>query len=131
MGGLSKTEGASKSFINRKSQLSNGQHLNRQHNGHILTLFEVPKPLSTLGIGVDAIPKSVKESVVFDGNDLGKLGNIEALPTTEEVSIFVKQNFSVKGVLSADDMNKLHLEAKKYLDENDVLSAWKVLLAEK
>jgi hypothetical protein len=30
-----------------------------------------------------------------------KLGNIEALPTPEEVSIFVKQNFSVKGILSS------------------------------
>lgn len=94
-------------------------------------LFEVPKPLSTLGIGVDVIPLHVKESHVFDGNDLGKLGNIEALPSPEEVSIFVKQNFSLKGVLSADDQDKLHLEAKKCLDENDVLSAWKVLLAEK
>lgn len=94
-------------------------------------LFEVPKPLSTLGIGVDAIPKYVKESNVFDGNDLGKLGNVEALPTTEEVSIFVKQNFSVKAVLSSDDVEKVHLEAKKYLNDNDVLSAWKVLLAKK
>lgn len=94
-------------------------------------LFEVPKPLVTLGIGVDAIPNHVKESVVFDGNDLGKLGNIEALPTIEEVSIFVKQNFSVKGVLSSDDKEKVHLEAKKYLDNNDVFSAWKVLLAKK
>ncbi len=68
---------------------------------------------------------------VFDGNDLGKLGNIEALPTPEEVSIFVNQNFSVKAVLSSDDQQKVHLEAKKYLDENDVLSAWKVLLAKK
>jgi hypothetical protein len=33
----------------------------------------------------------------------------------------------VKGILSADDQDKLHL-GKKYLDENDVLSAWKVLL---
>jgi flavin reductase (DIM6/NTAB) family NADH-FMN oxidoreductase RutF len=94
-------------------------------------LFEVPKPLSTHGIGVDVIPEHIKKSLIFDGNDLGKLGNIEALPTPEEVSIFVKQNFSVKGILSADDQDKLHLEAKKYLDENDVLSAWKVLLAEK
>ncbi|PKH66445.1 flavin reductase [Flavobacterium sp. ALD4] len=94
-------------------------------------LFEVPKPLSTLGIGVDVIPDRIKKSLIFDGNDLGKLGNIEALPTPEEVSIFVKQNFSVKGVLTSDDQDKLHLEAKKYLDENDVLSAWKVLLAEK
>ena len=94
-------------------------------------LFEVPKPLSTLGIGVDAIPDFIKESTVFDGNDLGILGNIEALPTKEEVTIFVKQNFAVKGVLSSDDELKVHLEAKKYLDSNDVFSAWKVLLAER
>jgi flavin reductase (DIM6/NTAB) family NADH-FMN oxidoreductase RutF len=94
-------------------------------------LFEVPKPLTTLGIGVDAIPSFIRKSTVFDGNDLGKLGNIEALPTTEEVSIFVNQNFSVKGVLSSDDQEKVHLEAKKYLNNNDVLSAWKVLLAKK
>jgi hypothetical protein len=94
-------------------------------------LFTVQKPLSTLGIGVDAIPGFIKESTVFDGNDLGMLGNIEALPTIEEVSIFVKQNFAVKAVLSSDDREKVHLEAKRYLDENDVLSAWKVLLAKK
>lgn len=94
-------------------------------------LFEVPKPLSTLGIGVDAIPNFIKESPIFDGNDLGILGNVEALPTMEEVSIFVKQNFAVKGVLSSDDAEKVYLEAKKYLNANDVSSAWKVLLAEK
>jgi len=94
-------------------------------------LFEVPKPLSTLGIGVDAIPNFIKESPVFNGNDLGMLGNVEALPTLQEVSIFVQQNFAVKGVLSADDQQKVHLAAKKYLDDNDVLSAWKVLLAKK
>lgn len=94
-------------------------------------LFEVPKPLSTLGIGVDAIPNFIKESSVFNGNDLGMLGNVEALPTLQEVSIFVQQNFAVKGVLSADDQQKVHLAAKRYLDDNDVLSAWKVLLAKK
>ncbi len=94
-------------------------------------LFEVPKPLSTLGVGVDVIPDYIKKSSVFDGNDLGKLGNIEALPTTEEVSIFVKQNFAVKAVLSSDDQQNVHLEAKKYLEKDDVLSAWKVLLAKK
>lgn len=94
-------------------------------------LFEVPKPLATLGIGVDAIPNFIKKSSIFDGNDLGKLDNIEALPTLEEVSIFVQNNFAVKGVLSSDDQGKVHLEAKRYLDDNDVLSAWKVLLAKK
>ncbi len=92
-------------------------------------LFEVEKPLATLGIGVDAIPEFVKESPIFNGNDLGKLGNVEALPTNEEITIFVKQNFEVKGVLSADDEVKKHQLAKEYLDKNEVLTAWKVLLA--
>lgn len=94
-------------------------------------LFEVPKPLSTLGIGVDAIPHFIKESKVFNGNDLGVLGNVEALPTEEEITIFVKENFEVKGVLSADDDIKKHQFAKEYLNKNEVLIAWKVLLAKK
>ena len=94
-----------------------------------LGLFEVPKPLTTLGIGVDSIPDFVKRSTVFNGNDLGMLGNIEALPTREEIDTFVKQNFAVKGVLSADDELRQHQKAKEYIDNNDVASAWKVLLA--
>ena len=94
-------------------------------------MFEVPKPITSLGIGVDAIPHHIKQSPVFDGNDLGMLGNIEVLPTSEEVSIFVNQNFKIKGVLSGDDVVKQHLKAKDYLLDNDILSAWKVLLAEK
>ncbi len=94
-------------------------------------LFEVPKPLTTLGIGVDQIPDFIKQSNVFNGNDLGMLGNIEALPTTEEVTIFVKENFSVKGILSTDDEHKIHLMAKDFLQKGDVISAWKVLLAER
>jgi flavin reductase (DIM6/NTAB) family NADH-FMN oxidoreductase RutF len=92
-------------------------------------LFEVPKPISTLGIGVDNIPNFVKNSPIFDGNDLGMLGNIEALPSEEEIVIFVNENFAIKGVLSSDDEHKVHLKAKEYLNNQDILSAWKVLLA--
>ena len=94
-------------------------------------LFEVEKPLTTLGIGVDAIPDFIKQSAVFDGNDLGKLGNVEALPTSDEIDIFVKENFAVKGVLSSDDQEKVHLKAKEYLDNNEVISAWKMLLSKR
>ncbi len=94
-------------------------------------LFEVEKPLATLGIGVDAIPDFIKESAIFNGNDLGKLGNVESLPTEEEITIFVKENFEIKGVLSADDEVKKYQLAKLYLDKNEVLTAWKVLLAKK
>ena len=94
-------------------------------------LFEVPKPLTTLGIGVDMIPSFVRESAVFDGNDLGMLGNVESLPTSEEIDIFVKENFAVKGVLSSADEENVHLKAKEYLEKQDAISAWKVLLAKR
>ena len=42
---------------------------------------------------------------------------------------FVKQNFEIKAVLSADDDEKKYHLAKDYLDNNEVLTAWKVLLA--
>lgn len=94
-------------------------------------LFEIPKPLTTLGIGVDAIPDFIRNSEVFDGNDLGLLGNVESLPTEKEIAIFVTQNLSVKGVLSAADELKIHHKAKEYLSRQDALSAWKVLLAKR
>ena len=94
-------------------------------------LFEVEKPLSTLGIGVDNIPEFIRESTYFNGNDLGKLGNIEAIPNEEEITIFVKENFEVKAVLSSDDLDTKFAKAKEYLDNNQVLNAWKLLLAEK
>ncbi len=96
-----------------------------------LGLFEVEKPITSLGIGVDNIPDFVKNSPVFDGNDLGKLGNVECLPTSVEINIFVNDNFAIKGVLSSDDLDKIHRKAKDFLNNNDALSAWKVLLANK
>lgn len=92
-------------------------------------LFEVPKPLVTLGIGVDQIPDFIKESGVFSGNDLGMLGNIEVLPTQNEITTFVNETFEVKAVLSSDDQDKIYSKAKAYLAKEQVIEAWKLLLA--
>lgn len=92
-------------------------------------MFEVPKPLVTLGIGVDNIPDFIKESGFFSGNDLGMLGNIEALPTKEEITTFVNESFEAKAILSADDIEKVYQKAKEYLSKEQVLDAWKLLLA--
>jgi len=92
-------------------------------------MFEVPKPLSTLGIGVDQISEEIKTSKVLTGNDLGKLGNIESLPTEEEVAVFVSKNMEVRKTISTFEIEKKHTLAQKYLTNGDVLSAWKVLLA--
>ena len=92
-------------------------------------LFEVPKPLVTLGIGVDAIPDFIKQSGVFSGNDLGMLGNVEVLPTQDEITNFVNQSFEAKAVLSGDDIQKVHLKAKDFLAKEQVVEAWMLLLA--
>ena len=94
-------------------------------------MFEVEKPLTTLGIGVDMIPDFIKKSSFFDGNDLGKLGNIENIPTEEEISIFVKENFEVKAVLSSDDSDTIFQKAKEYVANGRAIDAWKLLLAKK
>lgn len=44
-------------------------------------LFEIPKPLTTKGIGVDQLPESARQSKVLTGNQLGRLGNMEQAPT--------------------------------------------------
>lgn len=48
-------------------------------------LFEVAKPLTTLGIGVDALPEWIKTHPMFTGNDLGRLGNVEKKPNLSEI----------------------------------------------
>jgi hypothetical protein len=98
-------------------------------------LFEVQKPVRTLGIGVDAIPAVIRNSTILSGNDLGKLGNIENLPEAEEIE-HAANDFELRSILTsnADGMEKreaLHELAKKLLNENHVLEAWKVLLQDK
>lgn len=86
--------------------------------------FEIPKPLSTLGIGVDQIPESIRNSTVLTGNNLGVLANVEALPNEEVVDNFAQEHPEYLGLSE----EKKHTFAQQYLDKNDVESAWKVLL---
>ncbi|MGB5498740.1 MAG: flavin reductase family protein [Maribacter sp.] len=92
-------------------------------------LFEVPKPLSSLGIGVDTIPEEIKTSTVFTGNDLGMLGNIEKLPSQSQIDEFISSNDGLNALIKSRNRVKVHLKAKEYLTNEEVLSAWKVLLA--
>ncbi len=94
-----------------------------------LGMFEVPKPLTTLGIGVDSISTEIRNSRVLTGNDLGKLGNIEGLPTPEEIRSFLDEEPHAAGIIKEGDENKTHLEAQKYLEKDEPAKAWKLLLA--
>jgi len=92
-------------------------------------LFEVPKPLSTLGIGVDSIPEEIRNSKILSGNDLGLLGNVEKLPSEEEIKDFISSESGFEELIASSDSNEIHKKAKEYLRRNKVLSAWKLLMA--
>ena len=96
-------------------------------------LFEVAKPLSTLGIGVDAIPSEIRNSKVLTGNNLGQLGNVEILPDETEVNDYKLMELSELFLNHADEAEileqKLHEKAKQLLYEGNVTDAWKTLLA--
>lgn len=86
-----------------------GNWYNRAKEG----MFEVPKPLSTLGIGVDALPKAIRLSKILTGNDLGMLANVEELPQ------------AAMQFVSEDD--RTHKKAQELLKNGDVSEAWKTL----
>lgn len=92
-------------------------------------MFEVPKPLSTLGIGVDSIPQKIRNSKVLTGNDLGKLGNVEALPENGEIESFLKNNSEDAELVKNGNEEKIHKQAQAYLEKDQPEAAWKILLA--
>ncbi|NNL02144.1 MAG: flavin reductase family protein, partial [Eudoraea sp.] len=91
-------------------------------------MFEVPKPLSRLGIGVDNIPEEIKSLKMLSGNDLGLLGNIENIPDKKEIDEFLDANDQISSIVRSKDSAELLKITREYLDNNKILSAWKVLL---
>lgn len=91
-------------------------------------LFEVPKPLSSLGIGVDNIPEHIRSSKVLTGNDLGMLGNIEKIPSQTEIDEFKVNHIELTSILSSGERKQIELKAQELLQKKDINSAWKILL---
>jgi flavin reductase (DIM6/NTAB) family NADH-FMN oxidoreductase RutF len=93
-------------------------------------VFEVRKPVTRLGIGVDQLPARIRLSSVLTGNDLGKLGNTEQeeMPTSQAVTAFAAQQQEglLKGLRTEADY---HRAAHALLAYNRVADAWHVLLA--
>ncbi|WP_062056814.1 flavin reductase family protein [Aquimarina longa] len=92
-------------------------------------MFEVPKPLSTIGIGVDALPEEIRQSTIFTGNDLGKLGNVEGIPQKTEAIAFVDNHDDIKNKIQQVNLIEIHKFAKQYLDQDDIDTAWNILAA--
>jgi hypothetical protein len=102
-----------------------GNYYSRARDG----FFEISKPLTTLGIGVDTLPESIRHSSVLTGNNLGLLANIEALPSQKDIEDFVNEKASTHPQLKTLSNNEKHKLAQNYLSFGDVDSAWKLLLS--
>jgi len=97
------------------------------------SMFEIKKPITTRGIGVDAMPREVVASNILTGNDIGQLGGIESLPNETEVNDY-KLIELVELFVSLEDVpekleKELHIRAKHLLKENKLTEAWKTLLS--
>ncbi|MFK8039324.1 MAG: flavin reductase family protein [Crocinitomicaceae bacterium] len=97
------------------------------------SMFEIAKPITTIGIGFDAIPQDIASSPILTKNDLGQLGNIEVLPDETEVNEYKLLDLSDIFVELENDQPALELAlhelAQDKLKENKVEEAWKTLLA--
>jgi flavin reductase (DIM6/NTAB) family NADH-FMN oxidoreductase RutF len=89
------------------------------------SIFEVQKPLVKKGIGVDQLPAEIRESMVFNGNQLGKLANVEQLPGSEPLNSLKIDGADLSAIKQGEDR---HTIASKYLDRNEVEVAWKILV---
>jgi hypothetical protein len=97
------------------------------------SLFQIPKPLTTLGIGVDQIPEEIRNSPVLTGNNLGRLGNVEQLPGEDEIELFSQSEEiqEMRRRFHQDPeswLDHLHRWAKEELEDGHVELAWKILL---
>jgi len=97
------------------------------------SMFEVAKPLMTVGIGFDNIPADVLKSKVLTGNDLGLLASVESIPNETDVNEYKLLELSDLFVTLEDKAAELELElhkrAKKLLTENKIEEAWLSLLS--
>jgi flavin reductase (DIM6/NTAB) family NADH-FMN oxidoreductase RutF len=94
-------------------------------------VFEVAKPITELGIGIDALPLSIRQSHILTGNNLGQLANVQHQPVVDpafedEHLKNIIQYYSI----TPDEMEKeLHRHAQRLLENGRVHDAWQVLLA--
>lgn len=95
-------------------------------------VFEVAKPHTQLGIGVDALPESIRNSKILTGNNLGQLANVNEIPFVDPAFDDDKlKNIIQYYSINPDDMDtELHRYAKELLDAGKVNNAWQILLAD-
>lgn len=94
-------------------------------------LFELPQPKLELGIGMDSLPDTIRNSSVLSGNDLGMLATSVDIPIVSETvdDDRLKQIILDYGNNATQLEKELHIYAKELLAHKNVAKAWQILLA--
>jgi flavin reductase (DIM6/NTAB) family NADH-FMN oxidoreductase RutF len=79
------------------------------------SLYEIAKPISKMGMGIDNLPENIKNSEILTGSDLAILASAEAIPE----KTISENNFSE---------TEKHKQAKSLLSEGKSEEAWQTLL---
>jgi flavin reductase (DIM6/NTAB) family NADH-FMN oxidoreductase RutF len=93
-------------------------------------LFKVAKPNIKCGIGVDALPESIRQSKILSGNHLGQLANLHDMPVADPAfdNDDLKQIIQYYNLEPQEMETETHRLAVKLLDAGKVEDAWQVLL---
>ncbi len=94
------------------------------------SMFEVAKPNIKLGIGFDQLPEAIIKSKILNGNDLGKLANVNEMPVINPAFHDDKlKNIIQYYSINPEEMEReLHSYAKELLQQDKVEEAWQILL---
>ena len=81
------------------------------------SLYEIVKPISRIGMGIDQLPDHIRQSNILTGNELAILASIEKTPIKKDFPLRDNKNTSEK-----------HILAKAFLQEEKFEEAWQILL---
>ncbi len=81
------------------------------------SIYEIVKPISRIGMGIDNLPEEIRRSEILTGNELAILASVENIPKKNE--FILRDN---------KDIEEKHILAKEFLGQGKVEDAWQILL---
>jgi len=81
------------------------------------SIYEIVKPISRIGMGIDNLPEEIRRSEILTGNELAILASVENIP--KKMSLILRDN---------KDIEEKHILAKEFLGQGKVEDAWQILL---
>ncbi|MBN8679148.1 MAG: flavin reductase family protein [Chitinophagales bacterium] len=83
-------------------------------------VVEIVQEVTSIGIGFDGLPDSIRHSTVLTGNDLGQLASLTALPSPADALGLLGDD---PQLVKARDEGQMHQYIQTLLDQNEVARA--------